>query len=31
LLVDDEYDIILAFKFVLEESRFIVDPFSNSV
>jgi DNA-binding response OmpR family regulator len=32
LLVDDEYDITLAFKIVLEESGFAVDSFNfNSI
>jgi DNA-binding response OmpR family regulator len=29
LLVDDEYDITLAFKIVLEESGFVVDSFND--
>jgi DNA-binding response OmpR family regulator len=31
LLVDDEYDITLAFKIVLEESGFAVDSFNDSL
>jgi DNA-binding response OmpR family regulator len=31
LLVDDEYDITLAFKIVSEESGFAVDSFNDSI